>query len=100
MKRCPDCGFRANDQMCPLCGVRMKEDPNLRTHVHAQSGERCGVSGKEANRRPEQYRPAAKPKTEFASPFSVFGDLGKPILKIIGYIAAFLILSGGCSAFF
>ena len=97
MKRCPDCGFRAKDNICPLCGVRMQNDPTINTHAHNQTGERCGVTPKET-RGPEQTRPAEN-KT-YATPTAILGDFGKGALKIIGYIAAFLILSGGCSAFF
>ena len=42
MKRCPDCGFRAKDDICPLCGVRMKSvSAPIRTHTHIQPGEKC-----------------------------------------------------------
>ena len=45
MRRCPDCGFRANDTTCPLCGVKMKPLPaaekELQTHAHKQAGESC-----------------------------------------------------------
>ena len=42
MRRCPDCGFRANDTVCPLCGVRMQGySAPISTHEHRQSGERC-----------------------------------------------------------
>ena len=45
MKRCPECGFRAKDHICPLCGVRMTNLPSagrsLDTHVHRQPGEDC-----------------------------------------------------------
>ena len=99
MKRCPDCGFRANDVVCPLCGVRMQAAPEIQTHVHRQTGERCGVSVKEKDRRPDQFRPAAKPKEASNVQFSAYGDLVKLVLKVIGYLAAFFILTGGCSAF-
>ena len=42
MKRCPECGFRANDTTCPLCGVKMRGTAApIQTHTHAQQGERC-----------------------------------------------------------
>ena len=51
MKRCPDCGFRAKDEVCPLCGVRMKSVPSasrtLDTHAHDRPGERCLLPEKE-----------------------------------------------------
>ena len=62
MRRCPDCGFRARDIICPLCGVRMREDPVICAHAHVQSGERCGVQLQE-NRRPAEYRPAVRQPT-------------------------------------
>ena len=54
MKRCPECGFRADDHTCPLCGVRMRNLPGealeQKTHVHRQQGEQCTLP----NRKPEQ----------------------------------------------
>lgn len=51
MKRCPECGFRADDRICPLCGVRMRDLPgaakSLQTHVHQQSGEACALPNRE-----------------------------------------------------
>ena len=48
MNRCPDCGFRSKEplRLCPLCGVRMRDDPNgntvqMQTHVHKERGEEC-----------------------------------------------------------
>ena len=55
MKRCPECGFRAEDTICPLCGVKMKPEKaaqeTLQTHAHTQAEERCSVEQK-------PYRPA------------------------------------------
>ena len=48
MKRCPECGFRANDNTCPLCGVRMVGyTAPVQTHSHAQTGERCVLPNRE-----------------------------------------------------
>lgn len=48
MKRCPDCGFRAKDDICPLCGVRMKAVPGkIQTHAHTQPGEKCTLPRQE-----------------------------------------------------
>lgn len=51
MKRCPECGFRAEDNICPLCGVRMTgistAGRTLDTHVHRQPGEDCMLPKKE-----------------------------------------------------
>lgn len=48
MKRCPECGFRAEDSVCPLCGVRMQEHAaSIRTHTHAQAGEKCALPNRE-----------------------------------------------------
>lgn len=51
MRRCPECGFRANEQTCPLCGVRMQQTgAPVQTHTHAQSGERCVLPNREPAR--------------------------------------------------
>ena len=51
MKRCPECGFRAKDNICPLCGVRMTgisaAGRTLDTHAHRQPGEGCLLPEKE-----------------------------------------------------
>ena len=51
MKRCPECGFRANDKTCPLCGVKMRElsgaARELKTHAHKQDGEKCVLPNQE-----------------------------------------------------
>lgn len=59
MKRCPACGFRADDQTCPLCGVRMHADgASVQTHAHQQKGERCALPNREApQQKEEQYHP-------------------------------------------
>ena len=62
MKRCPECGFRAKDTVCPLCGVRMTGyTAPVQTHSHAQTGERCVLPNKErpaVRQEPEKtYRP-------------------------------------------
>ena len=59
MKRCPECGFRANDGICPLCGVRMQADGvSVQTHTHQQKGERCALPNREVpQQRKEEYRP-------------------------------------------
>ena len=62
MRRCPDCGFRVKDpefRICPLCGVRLREDPDGKTvqykvHVHEQKGESCML--------PNQNKKAADPQ--------------------------------------
>ena len=48
MKRCPECGFRADDTVCPLCGVKMQRTSEpVATHKHTQSGETCMLPEKE-----------------------------------------------------
>lgn len=54
MKRCPECGFRAKEdiRLCPLCGVRMYYDPNGKTvqkklHKHTERGEVCFLSDRQ-----------------------------------------------------
>lgn len=63
MKRCPDCGFRANDTVCPLCGVRMRDLPGaareLNTHTHRQVGEECVLPNQKRERNPVEYRSPA-----------------------------------------
>ena len=60
MKRCPECGFRANDTVCPLCGVRMRDLPGaareIKTHTHKQTGERCALP----NQKREPVRPVER----------------------------------------
>lgn len=62
MKRCPDCGFRANDTICPLCGVRMRPLPDaarqLNTHSHGETGERCILPEEPPRLQRPDYRPA------------------------------------------
>ena len=72
MKRCPECGFRANDKTCPLCGVRMRDlpgaAPELNTHNHNQSGEQCVLPNQKQPRRPagnpEMPKPRPQPQPE------------------------------------
>ncbi len=48
MNQCPECGFRAKDTICPLCGVRMRpfvKRPD--THIHSQRGEKCALPRQE-----------------------------------------------------
>lgn len=53
MKRCPECGFRANDTVCPLCGVKMRGcSAPIRSHNHTQPGEKCVL--------PNQSKPTVK----------------------------------------
>lgn len=57
MKRCPDCGFRAKDDICPLCGVRMKSvSAPAQIHTHTQPGEKCVLPRQEKT----VYIPAAR----------------------------------------
>ena len=61
MKRCPECGFRADDKTCPLCGVKMvpltAAAKELRTHNHRQTGETCVLP----NQKPVKP-PVSRPK--------------------------------------
>ena len=47
MKRCPECGYRVNAEElrdCPLCGVRMRNDPSgqtVRIETHVHENEEC-----------------------------------------------------------
>lgn len=63
MKRCPECGYRVNAEElrdCPLCGVRMRNDPDgqtVRIETHVHENEECllpNASEEEAAR--ERYK--------------------------------------------
>ena len=68
MKRCPECGFRADDNTCPLCGVRMRPvqiaSKELKTHAHRQTGERCVLPNqcRQPSRQPVKTGPERKPE--------------------------------------
>lgn len=103
MRRCPECGFRADDSICPLCGVRMRPEPaadaSLQTHTHAESGERCGVERKKAAPRPEQYRPerqSGSRQQQGRQKTSANGQ--KPILLWVVLVIVFYVLLNSCSA--
>ena len=64
MKRCPECGFRANENSCPLCGVRMQTvDAPMQTHAHQQKGEKCALPNREATEQKERYQPRSRGKS-------------------------------------
>ena len=71
MRRCPDCGFRANDTVCPLCGVRMQSiagaNREIQTHTHQQTGEKCALPNQKQPVRPQQEKKqsAAKIPSKF-----------------------------------
>ena len=66
MKRCPECGFRANDKNCPLCGVRMQSIAGaareLQTHTHRQDGEKCVLPNQKQPVRPQQEKKSSTAK--------------------------------------
>ena len=66
MKRCPECGFRANDTVCPLCGVRMQSiagaSRELQTHTHRQTGEKCTLPNQKQPVGPQQEKKTAAGK--------------------------------------
>ncbi len=66
MKRCPECGFRAEDHVCPLCGVRMQTmagaSRELQTHTHRQSGEKCALPNQKQPVRTQQEKKASAAK--------------------------------------
>ena len=89
MKRCPECGFRANDHTCPLCGVRMRALPDaaqdLRTHVHRQTGENCVLPNQERQKRFSPPTPSArKQKKQEKKP-------NTQVLQIIAAVIIFLL---------
>lgn len=77
MKRCPDCGFRANDEICPLCGVRMRgSNTPVQTHTHTQTGERCVLPNREQSvgdreTHKSQYHPQRSGKKTNGTPSRV-----------------------------
>ena len=106
MKRCPECGVRADDRVCPLCGVRMRELPAaagaMQTHVHQESGERCGVSPNKTDRKPESPRPAttdAPVQQQSGWEYDSVRNAVKYIWKGIGIVMAFIIFLNACSVF-
>ena len=60
MRRCPDCGFRADDTVCPLCGVRMQTvsgaSRQIQTHTHQQTGEKCVLPNQKQPVRSQQEK--------------------------------------------
>lgn len=62
MKRCPECGFRANDTVCPLCGVRMTGGSSpVQTHSHTQTGEKCVLPNRERPTSERENRETERP---------------------------------------
>lgn len=97
MKRCPECGFRAADVVCPLCGVKMqKYTAPIKTHTHIQNGEKCALP----NRGPmpatpkqpecEAYSPEQKKSRQQHRATPNFGAL---VVMIIVYIVYILLRS-------
>lgn len=81
MRRCPDCGFRAEDSVCPLCGTKMgRITATVQTHTHTQQGERCLL--------PEQERSA--PKREVTRPTARGRSQQQP--GAFGVVVAIIIL--------
>lgn len=95
MKRCPDCGFRANDNICPLCGVRMRPLSDaareLNTHAHEEAGERCILPEEQPRLQRSQYRPQpSRPRKQKAKSSQRVSIL-YPILALI-----MVVLLRGC----
>lgn len=86
MKQCPECGFRANDTICPLCGVRMRaiaKTPN--THAHNQPGEKCVLPRQEKK---TVNIPTARERSR--------GKSGNPLITIA--VIVLIILFRSCAA--
>lgn len=82
MKRCPDCGFRANDDVCPLCGVKMRGySAPVRTHVHSQPGERCVLPNQKKETSTNTYQPKRRSRDTGTAP-SGFGIAVAAIILI------------------
>ena len=105
MKRCPDCGFRTkvNERLCPLCGVRMRDDPggntvHIQTHVHTQPSEVCTVDfdqPKASVHKPQeqaQYRPVVQERKRSSG--SAENKLGKAAVSIL--VVVFFALLRAC----
>lgn len=86
MKRCPECGFRAKDDICPLCGVRMKSlSQKPQTHTHTQPGEKCVLPRQEKK---TVNIPTARERSR--------GKNGSPLVTIVVIVLIFLFRS--CAA--
>lgn len=106
MRRCPECGFRADDTICPLCGVKMRPEPaadaaiQTQTHTHTETGEHCGVEQKKAAPRPEQYRPEHQNGSrQQAGRQKASANGQKPILLWVVLVIVFYVLLNACSAY-
>lgn len=104
MRRCPECGFRADDTICPLCGVRMRPEPAadaaVQTHVHTEAGEHCGVEQKKAAPRPEEYRPERQSTTRQQPEKEKRASGGaKPIVLWVVIAIVFYVLLNACNAY-
>jgi len=96
MKRCPECGFRADDTRCPLCGVKMQAmfGYEAKLHAHSEEKETCGFSEPEKptvhppmHVHPEKGEHCVLPNTEQAGPRrkSAAGN------KVVGVVVALLL---------
>lgn len=99
MKRCPDCGFRSKEplRLCPLCGVRMRDDPNgntvqMQTHVHKERGEECLLpnTGREDAAR-AHYRRVMEQQLRSAGADSGKVQLPKQAKKLLEIVAVIVL---------
>ena len=73
MRHCPDCGFHADDTICPLCGTRMRGGVEpARTHSHNEN-ERCLLPNQQEQPGPVMPAPRTERKSGKVDPLSVIG---------------------------
>lgn len=96
MKRCPECGFRANDTVCPLCGVRMQSyTAPIYTHTHAQSGEKCALPNQ--RQAPVKPQPSASETYQPRQTDRQRRQRGKPNFGVVVFIIIMFILLRSCA---
>lgn len=75
MKRCAECGFRDRTDAlthCPLCGVRMTREENVRLDTHVHKGkERCLLPNQAGDKAAKPDRTIAPGKTKGQRPKSM-----------------------------
>ena len=103
MKRCPECGYLVNAESirdCPLCGVRMRNDPNgqtvkLQTHVH--ENETCLLPNPGEKEVKQQRNPSAMKEQKRAEDVGKIGPMPEFVRKLLismGFILLYIFVKG------